>query len=218
MSRLLFTKQDRAKYISHLDLMRTFQRVFQRSELEIGHTEGFNPHPFVSILLPLPLGFSSACEILEFRLLHPGDLEQVPQRLNAVMPEGIQVLECYQEGRKPKELVYVDYHVELTWSGGQPLSGPLQDLLSRDSLEVVKKSNKTKTGEKIVDIIPLIRSFQLQDRPGVTELDCRLLAQNPGLNPQLIITALERARPELRPDFVRYHRCAVLDGQEKPFR
>ena len=64
--RLLFSKTGRAKYISHLDLMRTFQRAFFRSGIQIRHTEGFNPHPFVSIALPLSVGYSSQCEILEF--------------------------------------------------------------------------------------------------------------------------------------------------------
>ena len=49
--RLLFSKTGRAKYISHLDLMRTFQRAFARAGIQIKHTEGFNPHPFVSIAL-----------------------------------------------------------------------------------------------------------------------------------------------------------------------
>ena len=67
--RLLFSKTGRAKYISHLDLMRTFQRAFARAKIAIKHTEGFHPHPFVSIALPLSVGYSSQCEILEFGLL-----------------------------------------------------------------------------------------------------------------------------------------------------
>ena len=70
--RLLFSKTGRAKYISHLDLMRTFQRAFARAHIQIKHTEGFNPHPFVSIALPLSVGYSSQCEILEFGLM--GDM------------------------------------------------------------------------------------------------------------------------------------------------
>lgn len=76
--RLLFSKTGRAKYISHLDLMRTFQRAFARAGIAIKHTEGFNPHPFVSIALPLSVGYSSQCEILEFGLLEGADPEEVP--------------------------------------------------------------------------------------------------------------------------------------------
>ena len=67
--RLAFSKADTAKFISHLDLMRTFQRSFLRAGIAIKHTEGFNPHAFVSIPLPLSVGYSSQCEILEFGLV-----------------------------------------------------------------------------------------------------------------------------------------------------
>ena len=92
--RLLFSKTGRAKYISHLDLMRTFQRAFARAKIAIKHTEGFHPHPFVSIALPLSVGYSSECEILEFGLLEGTPYETVPQRLTAAMPEGIVIHQC----------------------------------------------------------------------------------------------------------------------------
>ena len=102
--RLLFSKTGRARYISHLDLMRTFQRAFARAKIPIKHTEGFNPHPFVSIALPLSVGYSSQCEILEFGLLEGTSYEEVPERLTAVMPEGIVVHQCCPGERKLKEL------------------------------------------------------------------------------------------------------------------
>ncbi len=81
--RLLFSKTGRAKYISHLDLMRTFQRAFARAGISIKHTEGFNPHPFVSIALPLSVGYSSQCEILEFE---PDRGRRGPRRCPAGSP------------------------------------------------------------------------------------------------------------------------------------
>jgi radical SAM-linked protein len=214
MSRLLFSKTGRAKYISHLDLMRTFQRAFQRSGLTIKHTEGFNPHPFISILLPLSLGFSSECEILDFQLLDSISPEEVPQRLNQVLPEGIAVERCYEGGRKAKELALVDYRLTLEYDGGVP-SGAAQawaELLGRERLEVAKKSKKSKTGETAVDVIPLVKSFAVTEEPDAVILDARLSAQNPGLNPQLLVAALEREYPALKSDFVRFHRRAVLDS------
>lgn len=83
--RLAFSKADTAKFISHLDLMRTFQRSFLRAGIAIKHTEGFNPHAFVSIPLPLSVGFSSGCEVLECQVLDPagsgaGEDERRPAR------------------------------------------------------------------------------------------------------------------------------------------
>ena len=54
--RLLFIKEAQASYISHLDLLRTFQRAFPRTELDIKHSQGYHPHPIISIVLPLPVG------------------------------------------------------------------------------------------------------------------------------------------------------------------
>lgn len=219
MSRLLFSKTGRAKYISHLDLMRTFQRAFQRADLTIKHTEGFNPHPFISILLPLPLGFSSQCEILEFQLLDSISPEMVPARLNAVLPEGIVVERCYEGGKKAKELVWVDYRLTLEYAGGTPRGAAQawQELLGRQQLEVVKKSKKSKTGEAVVDIIPLVKSYTVTEPEGKVVLDAVIGAQNPGLNPQLLVTALEREYPNFAPDFASFHRRAFLDGEGNRF-
>ena len=219
MSRLLFSKTGRAKYISHLDLMRTFQRSFQRAGIPIKHTEGFNPHPFISILLPLSLGFSSQCELLEFQLLPGCTPEEVPARLNQALPEGIAVERCYEGGQKAKGLALVDYRLTLEYEGGAPAGAAdaWQELLSRERLEVAKKSKKSKTGETVVDIIPLIHSFSASEEEGGVILDAVISAQGPGLNPQLLTAALKREYPQLTPDFVRYHRRAVLDSQGKAF-
>lgn len=219
MSRLMFSKTGRAKYISHLDLMRTFQRAFQRADLTIKHTEGFNPHPFISILLPLPLGFSSRCEILEFQLLDAIPHEDVPARLNAVLPEGITVDTCYEGGNKAKEMAFVDYRLMMEYENGIPAgtADAWKEMLSRESLNVAKKSKKSKTGETIVDIIPLVKRFCLTEEGGQIILDAVISAQNPGLNPQLLMTAFVREYPEMAPGFIGYHRKAVLDKEERLF-
>ena len=68
MPRALFQKTGNAVYTSHLDLMRVFQRAFKRAGLSLTHSQGFNPRPSVSIALPLSLGVSSRCELLDFDL------------------------------------------------------------------------------------------------------------------------------------------------------
>ena len=143
--RLLFSKTGRAKYISHLDLMRTFQRAFARAKIAIKHTEGFHPHPFVSIALPLSVGFSSACEVLECQVLNV-PLEEVPARMNAALPAGITVTRCYEGVRPVKELCYVNYIVTLEYESGAPFGAErdIQALLERDSLVMTKRSKKAK--------------------------------------------------------------------------
>lgn len=218
--RLLFSKLGRAKYISHLDLMRTFQRAFARAKIPIKHTEGFNPHPFVSIALPLSVGYSSECEILEFGLLEGTSYEEVPARLTAAMPEGIVVHECYPAQRKLKELSFVNYIVNFEYPEGrqQACEPAIAQLLGRDSLVVQKKSNKSKKGFTEVDLIPLIRSWHVECQSDTMTLDMVVSAQNPGLNPELIRAAFCEEYPQFTPNFVTFHRREVLDGEGKPFR
>lgn len=218
--RLLFSKTGRARYISHLDLMRTFQRAFARAGIPIKHTEGFNPHPFVSIALPLSVGFSSQCEILEFGLLEGTSYEEVPARLTAAMPEGIEVHRCWPGARKLKELCYVNYIMTFEYPEGRPQESEpaMGALLNRESLVVRKKSNKAKAGFTEVDIIPLVRSWRTECQSDAMMVDMVLAAQNPGLNPELIRAAFCSQFPEYVPDFVTFHRREVLDGEGKPFR
>ena len=191
--RLLFSKTGRAKYISHLDLMRTFQRAFTRAGIEIKHTQGFHKHPFVSIALPLSVGYSSQCEILEFGLVG---------------------------GATAEELAYVNYIINFEYSEGRPQASEpaMQELLSRESLVMQKKSNKSKKGYTEVDLIPLIKGFNLECQSDTLTLDAVLCAQNPGLNPELIRAAFCQAYPDYAPDFVTFHRREVLDIDGKPFR
>lgn len=218
--RLLFSKTGRARYISHLDLMRTFQRAFARAGIPIKHTEGFNPHPFVSIALPLSVGYSSQCEILEFGLLEGTSYEEVPARLTAAMPEGIVVHQCYPAQRKLKELASLNYIMNFVYPEGRPQAAEpaMRELLGRESLVVQKKSNKSKKGYTEVDLISLIRGWNLECQSDTMTLDAVLSAQNPGLNPELIRAAFCEAYPQFAPDFVTFHRREVLDGEGKAFR
>ena len=217
--RLLFSKTGRARYISHLDLMRTFQRAFQRAGIFVRHTEGFNPHAYVSIPLPLSVGFSSECEILECGLPEDFNREELPWKLTKVLPEGITVHKCYDSGRPVKDLNFVQYIITLEYDAGAPVGAEnaIKALLNRDSLVVTKKSKKAKSGEVQVDLIPLMKKVDYEGRRDAIVLDTILRAQNPGLNPALIVAAIERECPEAAPDYVSYHRKRVLDANMKAY-
>ena len=218
--RLLFSKTGRAKYISHLDLMRTFQRAFARAGIAIKHTEGFHPHPFVSIALPLSVGYSSQCEILEFGLMGDTPREEVPERLTAAMPEGIVVHQCYPGEQKLKDLAFVNYIINFEYPEGRPQESEpaMQELLRRQSLVVRKKSNKAKIGYTEVDLIPLIRGWNLECQSDTMTLDAVVCAQNPGLNPELLRGAFCQAYPDFAPDFVTFHRREILNTSGGVFR
>jgi radical SAM-linked protein len=218
--RLLFAKTGRACYISHLDLMRTFPRAFLRAGLDAKQTEGFNQHTFVSIALPLSLGYSSCCEILEFELLSAVPLEEVPARLNAVLPEGIEVLKCYESQVPVKQIGWLEWNCKLSFDSGVP-EGTIEQFMefyNKDSLVIQKPSKKAKRGFTEVDLIPLIHSLNLQPAEGGLTLHAVLAAQNPGLNPELVISTAKENCPLFQPDFAQFHRSEVLNTNFEVFR
>lgn len=207
--RLRYEKTGRGIYISHLDTMALFQRAFLRAELDIWQTEGFNRHAYVSIALPLSLGFSSRCEIMEFDLESQVPLGQVPERLNAVLPEGVRVRECYQARDPFKLLRTLDWTITLEYDRGIPegVEQALRTMLDQESLILRKKSKKSKKGYTEFDLIPLVHSWSLAPAgERRLNLSCNLAAQSPSLNPQLLLEAFQNHAPELAPDFVRYCR------------
>ena len=216
--RLLFIKEAQASYISHLDLMRTFQRVFPRTELEITHSQGYHPHPILSIVLPLSVGQSSECELLDFEVTQDCNGAGIAEKLNEGMPSGIRVLECYEAVRPIRELAYLEADVVLEYDNGVPedAAAQLQELFARDALIIQKKTKSKKMAD--VDIAPMLKSVELAEKQNEMLLRIVVQAQNPGLNPQLLEKAIAAYLPELTPDFVRIRRKRILDADGVDFR
>lgn len=218
MLRALFEKTGNARFISHLDLMRLFQRAFQRAGLPLTHTQGFNPRPSVSIALPLSLGVESHCELLDFALEQPALPEDIRDRLNAALVAGVRVLEVYETGEKLKKLALLQSRLTLEYDRELPLGAAeqIQSLFNRQTLVVEKKG---KNGVVEQDIIPLLRRLsveQLTDREiGICVLHH---CQNPSLNPMQLSAAIAKYLPELTPDYVRCCREEIFDEEETIFR
>jgi len=219
MPRALFEKSGKAIYISHLDLMRVFQRAFKRAGLPLTHSQGFNPRPSVSIALPLSVGVESCCELLDFDL--EGEkvpCDQIRDRLNAALVEGVRVLDVYDNAAKIKQLAYLDCLVTLEYDAGIPecAAEKIRALFAREEVLVEKKS---KNGVREENIIPMIRSVKVSAPDANTlELAARVCCQNPTLNPAQLTAAIERYLPELIPDFSRCRRLEIYDTEETIFR
>ena len=219
MLRALFRKTGSAVYISHLDLMRLFQRAFKRAGLPLTHTQGFNPRPSVSIALPLSVGVESQCELLDFELETDGfSDEEIRDRLNQALVEGVHVLKVYSGGGKIKNLAYLDCIAALEYDAGVPQDAArrITELFSREDVTVEKKG---KSGVVMQNIIPMIRTISVvPGTSGVLELHARVCCQNPSLNPMLLSTAISKYLPDLTPDFVRVRRVEIYDTNETIFR
>lgn len=219
MNRLQFEKTGDAVYLSHLDLMRLFQRAFKRAGVMVWHTQGFSPRAYVSIALPLSVGVQSRCELLDFSVEDGTvDITNMPERLNATLPNGVRVLRAYESTRKIKNLALLEAKITLEYDNGVPDGAQerIAELFCRQELKIVKR---TKRGEAEVDIKTLIRRMELHSASAQElELHCLVSAQNPGLNPQLLVTAIETSLPEYAPDFARIERVEVYEEDGTVFR
>ncbi len=219
MPRLLFEKTGSAVWISHLDLMRVFQRAFKRAGLPLTHTQGFNPRPSVSIALPLSVGVESVCELLDFDLNgETVPCEEICFRLNEVLIPGVCVRKVYNDGRKLRDLSLLHCSVTLEYDSGIPESAftGIKDLFASKELIVPKKG---KNGVQDQDIVPMIRRMEVQTAgERAIILDCDICCQNPTLNPMQLGAAIGLHRPELKPDFVKCKRIEIFDKTMNVFR
>ena len=219
MPRLLFEKTGSAVWMSHLDLMRLFQRAFKRAGLVLKHTQGFNPRPSVSIALPLSVGVDSICELLDFDLEGMDvPCDEITTRLNNALIQGITVYKTYPNGRKLRDLALLDCKITMEYDNGVPQGAAeaLSELFSRNSLTVMKKG---KNGMQEQDIIPMIRKLRIdQIDDEALELQARICCQNPTLNPAQIVAAISAYLPQYTPNFTKCSRLEIMDAQEEIFR
>lgn len=220
MYRAVFTKTGNAVWISHLDLMRVLQRAFRRGGLLLKHSQGFNPHPCLSLAFALSVGVSGTCELMDFELAEETSLscEQLKDILNRTLPEGIVILDCYTDGRRLRDVKWLDAALTLEYDTGAPADAAerISALFEQRELTVLKHSKK---GDVPVDLIPSIREVSVS-RPDGNSVEIRAVvsAQEPVLNPMLLETAVETHCPDLTPDFCRCVRNGLYDAEMNPFR
>ena len=215
--RLRFEKTGRAVYISHLDLMHTMQRAFNRAGYALKYSEGFNPHPQIAIALPLSVGMGSLCEIMDFKLKEETDLAALPERLTAVMPEGIRVIEAYEFTRKVSELKWLQVEGVFEYDERDPseMEEALRRFYEQESIVITKK---TKRGMGETDIRPGIREIRFAPGEKAVNITAILSAQEPTINPELLAEALRQLKPELAPDFAKFTRIETYDAEMNLYR
>ena len=216
--RLLFRKEGRAKYISHLDLLHTMQRAFIRAGISIRHTNGFNPHPYMSFALPLSVGQESVCELMDFGLASDIPIDRIPAMLNEVLQEGLVAVSAYNAERKLSELKWLRVSGVLRYFDSVPEEAvdKIQRLFRSAPLVVEKKGKK---GLAETDISSMIQSVTVSGKDGShILLDAVIAAQNPSLNPALLLTAAKTFAAEAAPDAASFRREEVYDSDLRVFR
>ena len=208
-------KEGLAKYISHLDLMRTMRRSFIRADIPLRHSEGFNPHPVMAFALPLSVFCDSSCELLDFEPLVPIDTDAL-KRLSRSLPSGLEVLEVYDSARKFGGIRWLEVQIKLTYNTGVPSDAVAALEKHFSSPLIIHK--RTKRGEADIDIQPMIHriNFAVTDSNTLTAAAI-IAAQNPTLNPTGVVDAISQL-DGYAPDMAEYRRLEVFDEEFKVFR
>lgn len=184
---VVYQKLGPHRFIGHLDLQRAMQRALRRAGLPVCYSQGFNPHLLLSFAAPLSVGVAGACEVMELPLAQPMAAETCLQKLNAVLPEGLKAVACrlQEDSVSPAmaRLAAALYRFEPA-EEVDALVQAIPALLAQTSLPYLKK---TKSGEKMADLRPLI--YNLREKDGHIEA---LLAvgQAGGARPDQLFAAL----------------------------
>lgn len=207
--RVLLAKKGRAKYTSHLDMQRCMMRAVRRAGIELWYTEGFNPHPYVTFALPLPLGVESDGEPVDIRL--EGDMtnEQVRDRLNATMPEGITVVSVDDAVHKPADIAFASYCIELYGAPG--LAAKISDALACGNLPAEKlgKAGRKKVTKQI-NVAELMGEYTVEDLGESIVVNIILAAgSQKNASPFILLDAVSGVIGE-KPEYRKITRKAIL--------
>lgn len=214
--RLYFEKSGPARYISHLDLLRCFERSMRRAQIPFWYTEGFNPRPFLSFAQPLSLGTVGLREIVDIRLVEDMPLGEVIDRMNAVLPEGIIMHGAVIAQKKVTDIASSRYCITFDTPGiSDYFAGALKDFLSQESIIITKLNKKKKPVE--TDLRRFVHAFDVTAQENSVLLDIVLSSGcTENCNPSLIIGAFfdSFGCGETEHLIVRH---MIMDGEGKEF-
>jgi radical SAM-linked protein len=194
--RMKFEKNDLLKYISHLDMMRTFARAMRRANLPLSFSQGFTPRPRIVFASALPVGVTSSGEYMDVEFKEEIKPEEAACKLNGVLPRGLYIKKVnYTQGCPTlSSLNGALYLTDITLENDilkQILMDGISNLLAEKRI-IVEKSVRGKT--KQVDIAPLIYGIRLLSfTKGFAQLNMELsMGQEGNVTPQMVIMAFEK--------------------------
>ncbi len=215
--RVKYSKQGLMKFIGHLDMMRYFQKALRRAGIDVTYTEGMSPHMSMSFALPLGVGMTSDSEYVDVDLSTPLPCDEIVERLNRSVPEGIYYLKARQIpiGKAHKGMTVVacaDYTLvirpEYAWD--EAWREDFLKWLALPSIMVMKKGKKT---EKEIDIRPLIYEAYFDEENLVLRLSAGL---DRNIRPELVMKAFaDSTGREFRPFMFHINRDEVYSDRSK---
>lgn len=208
---LRFQKHEAVRHLAHLDLLRTMQRALRRSGLPVRYSQGFHPHMLTSFASALSMGVSSEAEILDVALAGDVQADHCAQEMNAVLPPALTVSQAVLvEDAHPalmKLLKQATYRVAWPEEAPPAFLAEVQAFLNESEVLALRKS---KRGETMVNIRPMVHALTIASGSGRTEMQMRLsLEETATLKPELLVETLA-TRAGMEMPKIRIHRTGLF--------
>lgn len=162
-----YTKLGKLKFISHLDNLRVLQRALRRTGIMAKYSEGFNPHPKLSIAYPLSLGVESIGEIAEVEVIEDINISEFIEKMNKCLPHGMEITEAsvYSDNRAVPSMVCSQvYRFILSHNDQESVDATissLKGLLDNDYIITREKKKKNKIVRKEMNLKSFILGIEL---------------------------------------------------------
>ncbi|MBQ9198388.1 MAG: DUF2344 domain-containing protein [Clostridia bacterium] len=185
---VVFEKKDRLRHVGHLDLMRAMQRALRRSGVPIAFSKGFNPHLLLTFAAPLSVGMPGLREVMEVPLSEEISEDEFKEKLRAALPPElpcIAVRAVDDRHPAPMALLYAASYRISVKEDAEVMIGAIPSFMARNSVMAIRK---TKSGEKLIDIRPMVYDLKAMDQETIA---CTLaLCEAATCKPELLMDAL----------------------------
>lgn len=166
--RLQYEKGEAVRYVSHLDMMRLWERAFRRAGLPVAHSRGFNPRPRIGMACPLATGVSGRAELLDVFLTRRVDVAAAVKELNATLPEGVRILRGWEVALQGPALMALkgvaEYQARVSWDGSaEDLEAKLRGWAAQPA---VVRERRRKGRASTYDLRPLVERLWVVGREG----------------------------------------------------
>ncbi len=192
--RIRFSRGEVIKFISHLDIMRLWERALRRAQMPLAYSEGFSPHPRISLAAPLPVGVTSEAELMDIFVAKMVSPHWFTSGVVQQLPPGIEILGVYQVAPTMPSLQsqvrYSEYRVEVeSERETKEIESAIASLLS---LEHLPWHHRRDTGQRDYDLRALIDDLRLVEwHPPYCAVEMRLRCDSSGSGrPEQVALAL----------------------------
>ncbi len=192
--RIRFSRGEELKFISHLDIIRLWERALRRARIQLVYSEGFSPHPKISLAAPLSVGTTSDAELMDIQVTGQVSPHWLASAVNQQLPAGAEVCEVQSIAAMipslQSQMRFAGYEVEVTdVRGADEIDRAIDDLLAREELQW---HHHRDTGRRDYDLRRLIEDIQrLRSEDSGHTIGMRLRCDSSGSGrPEQIVAAL----------------------------